>query len=374
MAGAFGSIKHLHDIKNFTFGELKSLLRQFEDGKQIIYEKFDGQNLMITIKNGEVRAARNKPSLKDPYSLIQLNQLFSDSKQHIQQSFSEAMLCLEDFLFQKNLDFFNNGKVFLNLEIINPIARNLIDYGPDKRIIITGAVMTDGEGNIISNLDVNSVDIFDTAAYNFEGWVVELYKKIEYNINDEIDQSIAEINHFMEINGFNDSNKISDYLDNCIYKLIDNFTLTHSQKNNLKQRWVHGDKSIKMSHVNYGLSSSEISMYEKTSLPLELILLENEYVKIIQNFGNSLLQSIAESDERMNNVKPIIDLYQQSLLHVQKNEFNVDKHLIFIKNMGGIGKLTNIEGIVFNYQDKLYKIVGLFQPINQICGYYRYRK
>ena len=76
MGGAFGRIKHLHEDLELTFSELKSILSQFKNGNQPIYEKFDGQNLLVTMKDGIVKVARNKGSLINPYSLIQLQSLF----------------------------------------------------------------------------------------------------------------------------------------------------------------------------------------------------------------------------------------------------------------------------------------------------------
>jgi len=373
MSGAFGSIKHLHQAKNLTFGEIKTIIRDFRDGTTPIYEKFDGQNLMVTYINGEVRAARNKSSLKNPYSVIQLNQFFENHLAHVQESFSQAMLAINDLIFYiDQADFFEDGLVFLNLEIINPNTRNIIDYGEQKRIIITGAVRTDGQGNIISHSDISSVDQFKTDDM-FDGWKIELYNRLVYDVNEHIEPTIYEIDKFLELHGLNDSNTVYDFTDKYVYKLIDKFKLTNQQKIQLKKRWIYGDKSLRMTHVNFGLSANEILHYEKTSLPADLVDLESTFADIIQNFGINLINTISDNDARLSNIQSILDMYLLGLQHVGNNNINVEKHLVTIKKLGGVNKLKNIEGIVFNHNDVLYKMTGLFQPINQICGFYKYK-
>lgn len=373
MSGAFGSIKHLHQAKNLTFGEIKTIIRDFRDGSTPIYEKFDGQNLMVTYINGEVRAARNKSSLKNPYSVIQLNQFFENHLAHVQESFSRAMLAINDLIFYiDQSDFFEDGLVFLNLEIINPNTRNIVDYGEQKRIIITGAVRTDGQGNIISHSDISSVDQFKTDEI-FDGWNIELYKRLVYDVNDYIEPTICEIDKFLELHGLNESNTVYDFTDKYVYKLIDKFKLTNQQKIQLKKRWIYGDKSLRMTHVNFGLSANEILHYEKTSLPADIINLESEFADIIQNFGINLINNISDNDSRLLNIQSILDMYLLGLQHVGSKNINVDKHLLTIKKLGGVGRLKNIEGVVFNHNDVLYKMTGLFQPINQICGFYKYK-
>lgn len=377
MAGAFGSIQHFHEDKTLTFGEIKTILNKFVDGKQIIYEKFDGQNLLVTIQDGQVKVARNKASLNRPFSLIQLQAAFPNQKEHIKTSFSEAILALEDYLYQMDMlecdAFFKDGNVFLNCEIINPLTRNQIDYGTEKKVIFTGAVVTDGNGKIISNLHTDALYIFHPSQIN--DWSIELYSKLDYNVNSIIDEVSDALADFMNIYELNDSDTVNKFTEKVIYKLLDKFQLTQSQRASLKSRWVYGDKSLRLNHINYGMSAAEISMYEKSQFALDLIEIENAYTSIMQGFGNALIQSISESNERMNNISTLMNVYIESLKYAQTMEFNIDKHLLSIVNMGGITNVRNIEGIVFYHNDnKLYKITGLFQPINQICGYLKYRK
>ena len=318
MAGAFGSIQHFHEDKTLTFGEIKNILNNFVDGRQTIYEKFDGQNLLITIQDGQVKVARNKTSLSQPFSLIQLQAAFPNQKEHIKTSFSEAIIALEDYLYQMDVSdceaFFKDGNVFLNCEIINPLTRNQIDYGTEKKVIFTGAVVTDGNGKIISNLHTDALYIFKPSIS--QEWYIELYSKLEYNVNSIINEVLDALMDFMNIYELNDSDTVNKFTEKVIYKLLDKFQLTQSQRASLKNRWVYGDKSLRLNHINYGMSATEISMYEKSQFNLDLIEIENAYTAIMQGFGNALIKSISETSERMSNISTIINVYIESLKYV----------------------------------------------------------
>jgi hypothetical protein len=44
-----------------------------------------------------------------------------------------------------------------------------------------------------------------------------------------------------------------------------------------------------------------------------------------------------------------------------------------INAAGGIEKVAPLEGIVFNFNGKTYKLTGAFAPINQLLGYFKFK-
>ena len=66
MGGAYGHLSHPFDDKNMTFGDMKQLVDLALQGKlEYVREKTDGQNIMVTWKDGKLRAARNKGHIKN---------------------------------------------------------------------------------------------------------------------------------------------------------------------------------------------------------------------------------------------------------------------------------------------------------------------
>ena len=43
-----------------------------------------------------------------------------------------------------------------------------------------------------------------------------------------------------------------------------------------------------------------------------------------------------------------------------------------LQDLGGYESIVPLEGVVFKYNDKIYKLTGAFAPINQIIGYIKY--
>jgi len=45
-----------------------------------------------------------------------------------------------------------------------------------------------------------------------------------------------------------------------------------------------------------------------------------------------------------------------------------------LKVVGGLKKIVGSEGLTFFYNDKIYKLTGLFAPVNQILGLLKYQR
>ena len=67
--GAYGHMAHPFDDNELTFGDLKKIITDGLGGnlsrEDNVTEKLDGQNIMISFKNGKLIAARNKGHLKN---------------------------------------------------------------------------------------------------------------------------------------------------------------------------------------------------------------------------------------------------------------------------------------------------------------------
>ena len=69
MGGAYGHMAHPFDDKDLTFGDLKKIITDGLGGQlnreDNVTEKLDGQNIMISWKDGKLIAARNKGHIKN---------------------------------------------------------------------------------------------------------------------------------------------------------------------------------------------------------------------------------------------------------------------------------------------------------------------
>ena len=67
--GAYGHMAHPFDDKDLTFGDLKKIIELGLGGQlnreDNVTEKLDGQNIMVSFKDGKLIAARNKGHIKN---------------------------------------------------------------------------------------------------------------------------------------------------------------------------------------------------------------------------------------------------------------------------------------------------------------------
>ena len=137
--GAYGHMAHPFDDKDLTFGDLKKIIENGlggtlsrEDG---VTEKLDGQNIMVSWKDGKLIAARNKGHIKNGgKTALDTKGIISKFKGRgdIKDAFVFAMKDLEKAI--KSLSdkqkekIFNNGYNFMNLEVMWPKSENVGNY------------------------------------------------------------------------------------------------------------------------------------------------------------------------------------------------------------------------------------------------------
>lgn len=98
---------------------------------------------------------------------------------------------------------------------------------------------------------------------------------------------------------------------------------------------------------------------------------------IITEFGIEMLKGVQSQvalhpDASVNKIK---DELKQAIKQIEgtSDEHSLD---VLSRQLGRLRSVDNVttsmEGIVFKYNGKAYKIVGAFAPINQLLGFFRY--
>ena len=104
--GAAGHLAHPYEDLDLSFAEIKAMIDAALGGKlEYAQEKLDGQNLMVTYKDGKVRAARNKGQVKNygenSLTTDQVSKMF-EGRGPIQAAFVETMNDLETAISKLN--------------------------------------------------------------------------------------------------------------------------------------------------------------------------------------------------------------------------------------------------------------------------------
>lgn len=397
--GALGSLKHPYDELDLTFGDFKNIINDALAGKlnfkeQQPAEKTDGQNLMVTYKDGEIKAARNKKTIKDPMSVSEIEDFF-DGKKDVKEAFTFALQDLEKALSRVAEDklkkIFKDGKRFLNVEILYPKTQNVVVYGPKAYLQFNGVYEYDKDGNKTDS-SVAGGEILQKLVRRVNGHIQDKFEIIPPNAirmrkDVEFDKYKSYFLNNLETlqNEFDleDSHEVSKYhqrwWENYVNKQFPK--ITDETKAVLVQRWAYNDKSQKITKEmftddNHYKLAQKIDkkdykpIAEGNMLKFETIFLELG-IRVLHNVDNFL--SATKPEDYIQDVKDKVKSLKKQIKRPEDLS-KMQALLQKIENLGGFDELVPSEGIVFTYKGKEYKLTGLFAPVNQLLGLVRYSK
>lgn len=398
--GLMGHVNHLFDDRELTFNELKEMIHDVFSGNVEITAKTDGQNLSVTYKDGKVGLARNKETFSNPMSVAETAAKF-DGRGEIQKAFVNSLKAVEFALNKVNKkkleEWFQNGKRFMSMEIIYPPTKNVIDYGGRCMLMIHNLSTFDENGNKIDEDPSVADEIFKvlqsagaTNQGEFEITGPQILSiKNSIAAEKELKNVNKQIDEFVKKNNLKLSDTIQDYIDSAFRKIFNEKfgTLPNDIEEILINRFARGNKTINKRELiklvakypeidkekfikEFGeLDKNAGTFYTEIMFPLEIIIFKSGaiFLKCLTGFVS------ANPDETVSKLKKEVE----DTIETFENDPNTPERLIKqIEKLNAIG-MENIvpeEGIVFKYNDKVFKITGAFAPINQILGWLKYKR
>ena len=402
--GAYGHMSHPFDDNKLTFGDMKKIIKLGLSGElnreDDVTEKTDGQNLMITYRDGKVLAARNKGQIKNRgQNALDTSAVASkfSGRGDIKDTFVFAMKDLSKAiksLSDKQKDkIFKNGKIFMNLEIIYPKSSNVIDY--DKQILqFHNSIEYNDGGNAVGEVKGSGrmlqgmiKQVNQDIGKHFKiikPKVLALPKKIDFG--KKVDIYYKRVNKLQSEFGLKDTDTLGkyhqSYWEDYIYNAGKQFgyTIPKTILEKLTKRWAFFDKSYKISNIkkdlkkqpeflNWVMNTDKVdhkNMVKKNMLPFEKIFF-SVGADILQNLSNFIAANPTKAVEKIrkdilkasNKVRAGGDIKKMKILKQQLEKLN---------SIGGLKKIVPVEGVVFKYKGKTYKFTGAFAPVNQILG------
>jgi len=395
--GAFGHLSHPYDIPEFTFNDLKELVKNALHGElEWSRAKTDGHNLMVTFRDGKLIASRNKGHLKN-FGATALDAKGVRSKfkgRSIEDSFYYTMVDLETAvkgLSKKQQEkIFNNGHNWLSVEIMTPHTKNVVNYGETWQVRFHGTLEHDEDGNVISQLNKEAGRMLDgmLRQKNLERQSKFVLSQIHKAQLDSVKNAAKEAQKFSKrldavakSAGLSSSNTISDYLKSHFTKEVEKIDtkgeLNDGVKDDFIKRMAFGDKSIKIVTLQKefpaeikdalkALDKDSGKVYKQAMVPFDEIFAEVGQMvaqKITDFMGANPDKAIAEIRER---IKDVVDKIGKSdnAGAKQKLVANLER----LEKLGGMDAVIPSEGITFFYKGELLKLTGSFASVNQILG------
>jgi hypothetical protein len=407
--GAYGHMAHPFDDKELTFGDLKKIIELGLGGQlnreDNVTEKLDGQNIMISFKDGKLIAARNKGHIKNGgKTALDKKGIASKFKGRgaIRNAFVYAMNDLEKAiksLSDKQRDkIFNNGYNFMNLEVMYPSSANVIDYDVTE-LIFHGALKYDDKGNVIGEVP--------GSGRMLQGMIQQRNQNIQkkYSIGKPVfldvpkhqdfgkmkDKFLGRLNKLKAEYGLKDNDTLGLYhqmwWEHKIYQTFGSRNLSGKLTQGLVKRWAFFDKSYSISDIKKDMErfrsanpkredvlqaildfdkTNHKQQVKKNMKPFEELFFEvgAEILKNVKGFisanpKKSVQGIVKRLDKAISIVKSSNDVKKLKTLKQQLDKLNA---------IGGTKAIVPSEGLVFKYKGKTYKFTGAFAPINQITG------
>ena len=404
MGGAYGHMAHPFDDKDLTFGDLKKIITDGLGGQlnreDNVTEKLDGQNIMVSWKDGKLIAARNKGHIKNGgKTALDAKGIASKFKGRgdIANAFNFAMKDLGKSIGalsdKQKEKIFNNGYNFMNLEVMWPKSANVIDYDV-AHLVFHGALKYDDSGKVIGEVPgsarmlagmIKQVNMHIGKKYSISKPVFLTIPKNQ-DFSQKKDKFISKLDRLRNQYALKDEDTLGlyhqSYWEEYIYNAAQQFGYTISNKilENLTKRWAFFDKSYKIPKIRKDLKkhpefldwvlstdkNDHTKMVKSNMKPFETLFFEvgAEILKNVEGFmavnPNKAVQGIRKRlKAAISSVKSGGDLKKLNTLKQQLDKLNA---------IGGTDAIVPSEGIVFKYKGKTYKFTGAFAPINQITG------
>ncbi len=404
MGGAYGHMSHPFDDKDLTFGDLKKIITLGLSGQlnreDNVTEKTDGQNLMVSFKNGKLIAARNKGHLKNKgetaLTIKDVEKKFK-GRGAIRDAFVYAMRDLTKAigaLSKKQQDkIFGNGSKFMSLEVMWPASENVVNYDITE-LVFHGAMEYDDSGRVIGQAK-DSARMLQGMIKQVNQHIQKHYKISKPNfVNVPKHQDfgkmkkkyIGRLQKLQNIYSLKDNDTFALYHQMYWQEFIFNaskqfkFKITNEMLVKLTKRWAFFDKSYTIpmmkkdmkdnpKFLDWALTTDKIDknrMVKDNMKPFEELFFEVG-AEIMKNMDGWMAVNPAKSVQNMrkklkkavSDVRAGGDLKKLNRLKVQLDRLNA---------IGGFDSIVPSEGIVFKYNGNTYKFTGAFAPINQITG------
>ena len=275
--GAYGHMAHPFDDKDLTFGDLKKIIESGlggtlsrEDG---VTEKLDGQNIMISWKDGKLIAARNKGHIKnggktalDTKGIISKFKGRGDIKDAFVFAMKDLGKAIKVFSDKQKEKIFNNGYNFMNLEVMWPKSENVINY--DKaELVFHGALVYDDKGNVKGEVKGSGrvlAGMIKQRNQNIQkkysiGKPVFLDVPKHQDFSKMKSKFIGELNNLRNQYGLKDNDTLGlyhqSYWEEYIYNASQQYgyDITDTILEGLTKRWAFFDKSYKIPTIKKDL-------------------------------------------------------------------------------------------------------------------------
>ena len=365
--------------------------------------------MSYSIPEGKAKGARNKGNLRaGGLDAAGLAKKFA-GRGNIERTFTKGFSAFEDAVEEltpgeKTRIFGPNANIWYNAEIMDPGSRlesgemnpddpgstNVIKYdGKTLKIHDVGHFLFDpetGEKNPIPEGSLEALDdVVEDMQQQLHNHDFALVRRAAINLNKlEDDEALQvatrRINNAVNSEGLGDNNTIRDYNYVRLVNGLDG-DLSRTKREELAKYLLKMPDNIGLRAIKKGLKPEDVADVSRIVDRKRMILFQaiQPIEEAIHDFTVEILRGlesrfIVDSKSEVKRLQQELGKAVKAITDKGKEDPEtmalMQQHLRKIKDYSNIN--TPTEGIVFVYDDHIYKFTGNFAPLNQILGMFKY--
>lgn len=410
--GGAGHLMSPWEAMDLSFGEIRQLISDSLGGKlQNVTEKLDGQNIMMTVKNGQVYIARTQKQLKNAGELAMRYDEVADkmgekTPDFIRKAFASASSDLQTVITyggNKELEkLFKNGYRWLNIELLNPETENIVPYG-EYQLRIHNIREVDDNGNEIDVIwegkDMDQIiGYIEDAQKDDSLEKIHLIKKTNsVNFERIADMEklqegiIRSLQSIMDNNHLDDENNLGDYIAQELRTWLTKNVKEPEVVEDLVQRWAYENKTKNIAQLVKGTDANTAKWIKDQDAKIDDRIGEllDPIIEIFSRVGIAVLKNLSgiaasNKDSVSKGIKKKAeDAIAKIKEYVAKTDIkdpeDFDKKVKYletqlkrIEQAGGLEGIAPVEGVVFEYNGRLFKLTGIYLPVLKMINFFQF--
>lgn len=396
MGGLAGHMMHPYEDTSLTFSDIHQMIDDVSSGNvSSLSEKIDGQNIMFSWIDNELRFARNKTQVKNfgeksmnVHKIIEHfnNPLVTDV---FTSAFNDIKVSLSSLGANRIYDIFENGRFWINCEIVNSKLQNIIPY-PFDMIVFHNIKEYDESGELIGLIDESDlvIDRLITDLKSRSDQVESMHElsspirltlihdRVDYHIKHKLSYSVHELQEEFKLK---ETDTLGTYQERWFARYLKSvIPIPPAILSNILNRWVYSDRSFRLNSTTIpnqiilnkikNIESDDLKrIREEMMEPIELLFLSlGAYViPLYEGYEANVTYNVDGVDMVEQFKSAHRTLYNSDDPSILKL---LSRNLYKLQAIGGIDSIYPTEGIVFQFKDKFYKLTAHFAPVNQIIG------
>jgi hypothetical protein len=279
---------------------------------------------------------------------------------------------------------FDEGKCFMNLEVIWPTSVNVIPYGQALLVFHNTTCYNEAGVAVGANQAaatmlagmIKQVNADVQSQYTIQGPPVTILPKNE-ELSSKQNKYITQLQKLQHQFQLSDRATVAEYHQAWWENFIDKAKpkLQKLEREALIRRWAFGDKSFRLNTISDKDAQKWAMQNDKVNVEKQ----QKENIRPFEELFLSVGADVLSFMSSVLTVNPDIAIRNMAgrleatadkvrgsgdVAKLQK----LEKELQRLQNIGGKDKIVPNEGIVFVYKGNTYKFTGTFAPLNQILG------